>query len=302
MPTPTPASNTQQPSASVSQSHTRHGRYRRPSCGGALICLIGFFVWKQVAELNARALGLERGGRPRAACDAGRARGFVGGDDAPSTYPPNTAEFHAAQDDPYAVPPLPHMHPGLGGAVPRPPQRAVGRDPYRGSVPQTFNEGVHGALPADWGGEAITMTQMGRASPSPGPGVMYTKDGRTGSPAPGMYTDARTTSPGPQAAYGGMSALPAQRSRGCLECKRTLQRHIRAVKNGACTPCSFLTPQMLCIPFALRIASRIHAPSTHLLVLGGYRHAHAAFDHRSCAEMAGRIGWRENVVLRCCTV
>ncbi|KAJ7860805.1 hypothetical protein B0H14DRAFT_2350441, partial [Mycena olivaceomarginata] len=92
---------------------------------------------------------------------------------------------HAAQDDPYAVPPLPHMNPGLGGR----------RDPYRGPVPQTFNEG---------GGEAIAMTQMGRASPSLGPGVMYTGDGRTGSPAPGMYADARTTSPGPQVAYGGM--------------------------------------------------------------------------------------------------
>jgi hypothetical protein len=44
-----------------------------------------------------------------------RTRGFVSGDDAPSTYPPSTAGFHAAQDNPYTVPPLPHMNPGLGG-------------------------------------------------------------------------------------------------------------------------------------------------------------------------------------------
>ncbi|KAJ7830915.1 hypothetical protein B0H14DRAFT_3872427 [Mycena olivaceomarginata] len=59
------------------------------------------------------------------------------------------------------------MNPGLGGPA--------------GPVPQTFNEGVHSAPPADLGAG----------------------DGRTGSPAPMMDADARTASPGPQAAYGG---------------------------------------------------------------------------------------------------
>ncbi|KAJ7812553.1 hypothetical protein B0H14DRAFT_3879608 [Mycena olivaceomarginata] len=214
-PTPPPASNAQQSSTSISQSMCTDWAgnivtiditsFTPPPLppvlvsiqllgGTALICLIGF-VWKLALadgenikwpELNAPSDSGAGEDHALPVMQGAYAHGFVGGDGAPSTYPPSTAVFHAAQDDPYAVPPLPHMNPGLG-------------EPYRDDP-----NGVHGAPPADWDGEAIAMTQMGRASPRPGPGVMYTGHGRTESPAPGMYADARTTSPGPQAAYGGM--------------------------------------------------------------------------------------------------
>ncbi|KAJ7357947.1 hypothetical protein DFH08DRAFT_653592, partial [Mycena albidolilacea] len=192
--------------------------------GTALICLIGFLVWKLTRkrqldfddsenikwpELNAHGGG---GDHALPVTQGAGARGFIDGDDAtsraPSTYAASTADFHAGQDDPYAVPPLPHMNPGLGAPYRDDPNAPGGAyyDPYHGPVPQTFNEGVHGAPPADWGGEAIAMTQMGRASP--GPAMMYAGDGRTGSPAPMMYADARTGSPGPQAAYATGRASP----------------------------------------------------------------------------------------------
>ncbi|KAJ7888848.1 hypothetical protein B0H13DRAFT_2252752 [Mycena leptocephala] len=125
--------------------------------------------------------------------NTGRA-GFAGDDDlsrAPSvnTFAASSTDFHS--EDPYAVPPLPHLNPGM--------TQPAYYDPYRGPVPQTFNE-AHGAPPADWaGGEAIPMTQMaGRASP--GPGMM-------GGPSPGPQAaygaQQGRASPGPQAAYGG---------------------------------------------------------------------------------------------------
>ncbi|KAJ7446879.1 hypothetical protein B0H11DRAFT_2336173 [Mycena galericulata] len=46
-------------------------------------------------------------------------------------------------------------------------------DPYRGPVPHTFNEAVHGVPPPEWGQtEAIPMTQMGRGA-SPAPPMLY---------------------------------------------------------------------------------------------------------------------------------
>ncbi len=84
---------------------------------------------------------------------------------------------HASQD-PYAVPPLPHLNPNQpyrddpsGGFY----------DPYSGPIPQTFTD-PHETGP---GGEAIPMTQINRMR----------------SPAPQMAYDAGRRSPGPQAAY-----------------------------------------------------------------------------------------------------
>ncbi|KAJ6507765.1 hypothetical protein C8R47DRAFT_1208802 [Mycena vitilis] len=206
--------------------------------GTALVCLIGFFVWKftrkrgadfddseniKWPELNAHN---NDGGDSHAmpVHNTGRA-GFSDADDlsrAPSvnTFNASSVDFHG--EDPYAVPPLPHLNPGLNQPYHDDPVAAAGGagayyDPYRGPVPQTFND-AHGAPPPEWGQqEAIPMTQMagpgGRASPapmmgraSPGPQMMYA-GGRTPSPGPqaayGGGGPARMGSPGPQAAYGG---------------------------------------------------------------------------------------------------
>jgi len=133
--------------------------------------------------------------------------------------------------DPYAVPPLPHLNPNQPY---RDDPGAAYYDPYRGPVPQTFNDpasAVELQAPGWGGGEAIPMTQMRGKSPGPGPGAYDNgrsspapgrrspgpqaaygyNDPRMGSPAPPMYGDqrmaspapmARQASPGPQAAYG----------------------------------------------------------------------------------------------------
>jgi hypothetical protein len=63
------------------------------------------------------------------------AGGFIDRDDAtshaPSTYAASTADFYADQDDPYAVPPLPHMNPGLGGLYRDDPNAPRTADPCR---------------------------------------------------------------------------------------------------------------------------------------------------------------------------
>ena len=66
---------------------------------------------------------------------------------------------HPAQD-PYAVPPLPHLNPNQPY---RDDPNSAYYDPYHGPVPQTFGEGLsHGGV------EAIPMTQIGRSrSPAP---------------------------------------------------------------------------------------------------------------------------------------
>ncbi|KAF8556229.1 hypothetical protein OG21DRAFT_1381962, partial [Imleria badia] len=100
--------------------------------------------------------------------------------------------------DPYAVPPLPHLNPnqpyfddpGTFG------QPAGYYDPYRGPVPNTFNDTMSDAH----GTEAIPMTQMARMR-SPGPQVAYDMQGR-GSPVPQAATgyagvDERSRTPVP---------------------------------------------------------------------------------------------------------
>ncbi|GBE87831.1 hypothetical protein SCP_1200560 [Sparassis crispa] len=83
-----------------------------------------------------------------------------------------STEMYPGQNDPYAVPPLPHLNPNSG--TPYHDDSGAGYyDPYNGPVPQTIE------------GEAIPMTQIAARSRSPMPGVM---DGRR--------------SPGPQAAFG----------------------------------------------------------------------------------------------------
>ncbi|KAH7925851.1 hypothetical protein BV22DRAFT_1064233 [Leucogyrophana mollusca] len=124
-------------------------------------------------------------------------------------------DVYGSGQDPYAVPPLPHLNPNQPyrddpGTYGQPGYY----DPYRGPVPNTFGDGFsdgHGA-------EAIPMTQMARTR-SPGPQAAYDMqgrgspgpqaalgygvpmEGRTGSPAPSAL-GARRPSPGPQGAYG----------------------------------------------------------------------------------------------------
>ncbi|EGO25078.1 hypothetical protein SERLADRAFT_369665 [Serpula lacrymans var. lacrymans S7.9] len=134
----------------------------------------------------------------------------------------STPELYGATSDPYAVPPLPHLNPNQ----PYRDDPGYGQngyyDPYRGPIPNTFNDG---ASDVGHGTEAIPMTQMsrtrspapnlaydmtGRASPSltanrhsPGPQVAlgYGMDDRSRSPLPGAVVGGRA-SPAPQGAYG----------------------------------------------------------------------------------------------------
>ncbi|KAF9492349.1 hypothetical protein BDN71DRAFT_1396870, partial [Pleurotus eryngii] len=112
--------------------------------------------------------------------------------------------------DPYAVPPLPHLNPNQPYHD-DPAHSGAFYDPYRGPVPQALHDpdGPPTATVAPgggpWeGGEAIPMTQMagaGRArSPAPGMGMVHNNTGRA-SPAPGVA--AGRLSPGPGVAYGG---------------------------------------------------------------------------------------------------
>lgn len=95
-------------------------------------------------------------------------------------YAPNAAQ------DPYAVPPLPHLNPNQPY---RDDPTGSFYDPYNGPVPQTFSE-VPGA-------EAIPMTQINRMR-SPAPGM---DPGRVGSPGPQApyYAEGGRSSPAPRA-------------------------------------------------------------------------------------------------------
>lgn len=101
-------------------------------------------------------------------------------------YAPNAAQ------DPYAVPPLPHLNPNQPY---RDDPSGTFYDPYSGPVPQAFSEGDNVSIA---GGEAIPMTQINRAR-SPAPPMGY--DAGRRSPGPQMAYDAGRRSPGPQAAY-----------------------------------------------------------------------------------------------------
>ncbi|EEB97640.1 hypothetical protein MPER_03003, partial [Moniliophthora perniciosa FA553] len=138
---------------------------------------------------------------------------------APSNSTHNFSSNYSTSDlgpDPYAVPPLPHLNPNQPYRD-DPNQISGYYDPYRGPVPNSFNDP---ARAHEWGGEAIPMTQLtpgapaaGRISPgpaaayapsiggrmSPGPAMAYDM-GRGASPAPHMMQGR--ASPGPHMAYG----------------------------------------------------------------------------------------------------
>jgi len=127
----------------------------------------------------------------------------------------STADLYAPGNDPYAVPPLPHVNPNQPYRDDPTNYGAGYYDPYRGPVPHTFNDAAsvdshgHGA----YGTESIPMSNLavgagaaGRRSP--GPGVVYDPSAyvapQTGrqSPGPNMAYGGRQ-SPGPGVAYGG---------------------------------------------------------------------------------------------------
>ncbi|KAJ7851378.1 hypothetical protein B0H13DRAFT_1644009, partial [Mycena leptocephala] len=122
--------------------------------------------------------------------NTGRA-GFAGDDDlsrAPSvnTFAASSTDFHS--EDPYAVPPLPHLNPGMTQPYRDDPNAGSAYyDPYRGPP----GPGMYAADP---------YAASGR-TPSPGPQAAYGgAQGRIASPGPqAAYGRA---SPGPQAAYG----------------------------------------------------------------------------------------------------
>ncbi|KAH9944863.1 hypothetical protein B0H21DRAFT_709469 [Amylocystis lapponica] len=118
-----------------------------------------------------------------------------------------------ASNDPYAVPPLPHLNPNVGapGAGLAQPYRddpgAGYYDPYSGPVPHTLD------------GEAIPMTQIGARARSPMPGAVpdarlspapqaaypYADPRMSPAPPPGLGGVPRTMSPAPMA-YGGRAS------------------------------------------------------------------------------------------------
>lgn len=129
----------------------------------------------------------------------------------------STADLYAPGGDPYAVPPLPHLNPnqpyrddpGAFGGNP------AYYDPYRGPVPQAFNDAAsidsHGH---NYGGEAIPMSNLapgavpmaGRRSPGPQLGL---DPMRSASPQPQMTPQMTgRQSPGPSLAYGRASPGP----------------------------------------------------------------------------------------------
>lgn len=192
-----------------------------------MIGLVGFLVWKftrkrfgdddfddvdaiKWPDLNnhgastvpaaTSARGLEAG----SPSDISRAPSRMNDGYAASVAASSTTELYPAAADPYAVPPLPHLNPNQPYRDDPGAYAAAYYDPYRGPVPQTFNdtESVHGA-----GGEAIPMTQLAPAANrarSPAPAMAYDMTGRA-SPQPSMMGRA---SPGPQFAYGRASPGP----------------------------------------------------------------------------------------------
>ncbi|KAL6299851.1 hypothetical protein BKA93DRAFT_819702 [Sparassis latifolia] len=115
-----------------------------------------------------------------------------------------STEMYPGQNDPYAVPPLPHLNPNSGTPYHDDPGAGY-YDPYNGPVPQTIE------------GEAIPMTQIAARSRSPMPGVM---DGRR-SPGPQAAfglgippQPARARSPGPGGAYSGRASPGPQAAYG----------------------------------------------------------------------------------------
>ncbi|KAL1738287.1 hypothetical protein HDZ31DRAFT_70167, partial [Schizophyllum fasciatum] len=193
--------------------------------GIALIGIIAFFVWKftqkrladyddeaiKWPELNAHPGDSDAPSHAMPVNPTGRfgvndAASEVSLSRSPSqtAYSTNYSTAELATNDPYAVPPLPHLNPNSGMPYRDDPNTGY-YDPYRGPVPQTFNDG-QGQV---WqqGGEAIPMTQMapppsGRLSP--GPSLAYGMDGRA-SPNPSVM---RAASPNPMMATRAVSPAP----------------------------------------------------------------------------------------------
>jgi len=181
--------------------------------GVALIGVVAFFIWKftrkrfsdfddneaiKWPELNSHGGGESVSGHALPTNATGRA-GF--GDDSESTQGKYASSigttstpdlYPGVAADPYAVPPLPHLNPNQ--PYHDEPENGF-YDPYRGPVPNTFNDvGMEGHS-GQYRQEAIPMTQMTR-SRSPGPQMGY-EIGRN-SPQPSVGR----RSPGPQMAYG----------------------------------------------------------------------------------------------------
>lgn len=91
--------------------------------------------------------------------------------------------YGAGGQDPYAVPPLPHLNPNQPYHDDPGYSQSEFYDPYRGPVPDSMSIDGHAVAPQGYGGEAIPMTQMARTR-SPGPGMAY-EMGRA-SPQPTM--------------------------------------------------------------------------------------------------------------------
>ncbi|TFK40115.1 hypothetical protein BDQ12DRAFT_734137 [Crucibulum laeve] len=214
--------------------------------GVAVIGIVGFFIWKftrkrfsdfddneaiKWPELNNTHSGAVDS-HPLPVHNTGRA-GFETGSEASlsrvnsTNY--STSDFAGgSSQDPYAVPPLPHMNPNQ--PYRDDPTAATGYyDPYRGPVPGTLENGGG----AEWGGEAYPMTQMsagaggaGRMSPGPhaamramsppvggygaepaydagGANPMFDPGRRSPGPQQAFGAVGGRTSPGPQMAYGG---------------------------------------------------------------------------------------------------
>ncbi|KIY43761.1 hypothetical protein FISHEDRAFT_11800, partial [Fistulina hepatica ATCC 64428] len=167
-------------------------------------------------DYNTQPIGVQNTGRSNfGASDASLSRNTSINNNYSSADIPN---------DPYAVPPLPHLNPSQPYDPSQmytddPSATPAYYDPYRGPVPPAFSENDHSQAAwqqagqhlspdnpqAQWqaSGEAIAMTQMsGRASPA----MM----GRVTSPGPQTGLVAGRASPGPQAAYG----MPGRASPG----------------------------------------------------------------------------------------
>lgn len=106
--------------------------------------------------------------------------------------------------DPYAVPPLPHLNPNMTQPYHDDPGYGPQTfyDPYRGPLPQTFNDGASVDSHAGYPGEAIPMNMLppGGAAGRRSPGPQMAYEGGRASPGPSL---GGRQSPGPGAAYGG---------------------------------------------------------------------------------------------------
>ncbi|KAF9565417.1 hypothetical protein CPC08DRAFT_613523, partial [Agrocybe pediades] len=160
-------------------------------------------------DLNTHGAGTAGDSHPLPVKNTGRSGFDTGSEGSLSRVPStnySTPDFHAgAVNDPYAVPPLPHLNPNQPY---RDDPGSAYYDPYRGPIPGTLEQG--GAQ--GWSGEVIPMNNMGtsgRMSPGPhaayGAEPAYEYDLGSQSPAPGAGYGGRS-SPGPQAAYGGRAS------------------------------------------------------------------------------------------------